>query len=178
MKLLKRILIVIVIIIAIPLMLALFTKKEYTIVREVTINKPKAEVFAYLKLLKNQDNFSKWMKIDPAAKKTYTGTDGTIGFMAAWESTNDKLGQGTQTISKIAEGDRIDYDLHFIKPYTAAAAAYLATADAAGQTKVTWGFNGKMPYPFNVMLLLGNMDKMIGDDLQTGLVNLKALLEK
>jgi hypothetical protein len=35
-----------------------------------------------------------------------------------------------------------------------------------------------LPYPFNLMLLFMNMDKMIGDDLSTGLTNLKTLLEK
>lgn len=38
--------------------------------------------------------------------------------------------------------------------------------------------SGTMSYPFNVMRLFMNMDKMIGEDLQTGLNNLKAQLEK
>ena len=35
------------------LVVALFSKKEYGVVREVIINKPKSEVFEYLRLLKN-----------------------------------------------------------------------------------------------------------------------------
>jgi hypothetical protein len=35
-----------------------------------------------------------------------------------------------------------------------------------------------MPYPMNLMLLCMNMDKMIGKDLETGLTNLKGVLEK
>ena len=45
-------------------------------------------------------------------------------------------------------------------------------------TKVTWVFESKMPYPFNVMRLFMNMDKAIGEDFSVGLNNLKAQLEK
>ncbi|MBA2761849.1 MAG: polyketide cyclase, partial [Segetibacter sp.] len=62
MNTLKIILLVILIIIAIPLIIALFVSKEYNIEREITINKPKQEVFNYVKNLKNQDNYSKWVR--------------------------------------------------------------------------------------------------------------------
>jgi uncharacterized membrane protein len=42
--------------------LALFMKTEYTVSRSVIIQKPLESVFSYLKLLKNQDNFSVWAK--------------------------------------------------------------------------------------------------------------------
>jgi hypothetical protein len=43
---------------------------------------------------------------------------------------------------------------------------------------VNWGFNGKMPYPMNLMLAFMNMDEMLGKDLQDGLNNLKIIFEK
>ena len=49
---------------------------------------------------------------------------------------------------------------------------------AENQTKVKWGFTGKMPYPMNLMCAFMDMDKMIGGDLQKGLDNLKVVLEK
>ena len=44
-------------------------------------------------------------------------------------------------------------------------------------TVVKWGFNGKMAYPMNLMLLFMNMEKMLGSDLEEGLANLKVVLE-
>ncbi|MDG1035830.1 MAG: hypothetical protein P8O87_03230 [Crocinitomicaceae bacterium] len=41
-----------------------------------------------------------------------------------------------------------------------------------------WGFEGEIDYPFNLMLPFMNMDKVIGDDLQIGLNNLKELMEQ
>ena len=179
MKILKKILIVIAIIIAIPLIIALFVEKDYAVELEITINKSKQEVFDYVKFLKNQDNFSKWSTMDPKMKKTYQGTDGTVGFVSAWESNDENVGVGEQEIKKIAEGERIDFELRFIKPFEATEPAFMSTESVTeNQTKVKWGFSGHMNYPMNIMMLFMDFEKMIGDDLQTGLSNLKTVFEK
>ncbi len=90
MNILIKILIVIGALVALLLIAALFIKKEYNIVREITITKPKTEVFSYIKHLKNQDNYSKWVRMDPNMKKDFRGTDGTVGFIYAWDG-NKKL---------------------------------------------------------------------------------------
>jgi len=166
-------------IIVLALITALFVKKDYSIEREVTINKPKSQVFEYIKYLKNQNEYSKWAKMDPTMKKDFHGTDGTPGFVSAWESDRDSVGQGEQEIKKITEGQRVDYEIRFIKPWKSVAQSSMTTDSLAeNQTKVKWNFNSHMPYPMNLMCLFMNMDKMVGDDLQTGLNNLKALQEK
>lgn len=179
MKILKIILLALASIVGLVLVVALLIKKEYALEREITINKPKAVVFDYIKYLKNQDNFSKWASIDTNMKKEYRGTDGTVGFVSGWDSENDEAGKGEQEIIKIIDGERIDYKLHFIKPMEGMADAYLATeATDANQTKVKWGFKSKMNYPMNILLPIMNIEKMVGDDFETGLKNLKTLLEK
>jgi hypothetical protein len=179
MKVIKKIGLVLLAIIAIALILALFIKKDYIVSREVVINKPKQDVFNYIKFLKNQDTYSKWAAMDVDMVKTYSGTDGTVGFVSAWDSKKDSVGKGEQTIKKITEGESVDYLLHFIKPYDDVADATMATTSVAeNQTKVTWAIKGKMPYPMNLMQLFMNMDKMIGGDLAIGLANLKIILEK
>ena len=65
MKILKKIIIIIVILIAIPFVAALFVNGEYTVVREIDINQPKEVVFEHLKYLQNQDAYSAWAKMDP-----------------------------------------------------------------------------------------------------------------
>ena len=179
MKIFKKILIVVGILIAIPLIIALFVKKDYRVDKEVVINKPKIEVFDYIKFLKNQDDYSKWNSIDPNMKKTYRGTDGTVDFVYRWESDNEEVGWGEQEIKNITEGERIDFELRFIKPFESTESIFMTTQDVAeNQTKVKWGFSGHMDYPFNMYLLLMNFEEMIGDDLQIGLEKLKTQLEK
>lgn len=179
MKIVKKILIGLLVIVVLLFIIGIFVKKEYTVERQITINKPKQEVFDYVKLLKNQDHFSKWALVDPGMKKEYKGTDGTVGFISAWDSDNKDVGKGEQEIVKIEDGTRLDFALRFIKPMEGNADAYMITEQAAeNQTTVKWGVHGKMNYPMNVMLLFMNMDKMLGADLEIGLNNLKSLLEK
>lgn len=178
-RIFKKILIGLVIIIAIPLIVALFVKKEYVAQQEIVINKPKQEVFDYIKYLKNQDNYSKWNMIDPNIKKTYKGTDGKVGFVSHWESNHEQVGWGEQEIKKIVEGEKIDFELRFIKPFESTENGYMKTiAVGENQTKVIWAFEGGMNYPMNIMLLFMDIEKMISDDLKLGLTNLKKILEK
>lgn len=164
-------------IIVLLLIIGLFLSKDMRVTKSVVINKGLSEVFNYVKFLKNQDEFSKWGSLDPNMKKTYTGTDGTVGFVSAWEG-NKNVGQGEQEILKIDEGKRIDYALRFIKPFKSYADAFMIFEDAGNnQTKVSWGFNSKMPYPMNVMCLFINMSERVGADFQLGLDNLKKKLE-
>ncbi len=178
MKILKTILIIVVAFVAIVLLVAAFTNSEYKVVREVTINAPKAEVFDYVKHLKNQDYYSAWATMDPNMEKTYTGTDGSVGFVSAWDSDDKDVGKGEQEIIAIDPGNRIDYELRFLEPFEQTDYAYMTT-EAAGNnsTVVEWGFFGKMKYPMNLMLLFMDMDEMLGPDLEKGLQSLKGNLE-
>jgi len=179
MKALKIIGLVLIGIIVLLLITGLFVDGKYAVEREVTINKSKQEVFDYVKYLKNQSNFSVWAKIDPAMKTEFRGEDGTVGFVSAWASKNPDAGKGEQKIIKIAEGDRIDYELHFIEPFESTDYAYLTTSAVNDSvTNVKWGFTGEMKYPMNLMMLTMDMEKMLAPDLQNGLNNLKVLLEK
>ena len=165
-------------IIILLLIIGIFTKKDYSVGRDIIINKSKAVVFDYLKLLKNQNKFSVWGSMDPNMKSTYTGTDGTQGFISAWDSENKNVGKGEQEILKIVDGERIDYEIRFIRPFKSTSWAYITTASINEfQTRVYWEFNAKMKYPTNLMLLFMNMEKMIGNDLQKGLENLQENLK-
>jgi hypothetical protein len=178
-KVFKILGLVLVAILLLILLTALFTKKEYSVERVITIAKPKSAVFEYAKFLKNQDNFSVWAKIDPDMKKEFRGTDGTVGFVSAWDSENKKAGKGEQEILKISEGERIDYEIRFLKPMKSTDNAFLAFKSVNDSTtSVTWGFFGKIKYPMNLMLLVMDMDAVLGKDLEGGLKNLKAVLEK
>jgi hypothetical protein len=179
MNIILTILLIIIGIIALLLICGLFIKKEFFIERSIVIHKPKQEVFNYLKFLKNAEHFNKWTMTDPAAKKTMTGTDGTVGFIYTWDSSNKNVGKGAQEIIKINEGEHIDYELRFEKPFkNTAYSSLILQGVSAGETKVNWTFHGVMKYPMNLMHALFNLSNMLGKDLQTSLSNLKNNLEK
>jgi hypothetical protein len=177
-KTLKRLAIALTGIIAIVLLAALFVNKNYAVEREVVVDKPKAEVFEYVKMLRNQEEFSVWGSMDPEMKKEYRGIDGQVGFVSAWESKNDEVGAGEQEIINIVDGERIDFELRFIKPFQSTSVAYMITESVEEeQTKVKWGFSGQFDYPMNLMLVFMDMEGLIGEDFEVGLNSLKSYLE-
>ena len=74
--------------------IAALIKKEYRVQAEVIINRNNGEVFDYLKQLQNQRKFNKWAMMDPDARISFTGTDGRVGAIYAWDSDNKNVGKG------------------------------------------------------------------------------------
>jgi hypothetical protein len=116
--------------------------------------------------------------MDPHQKVEYRGSDGTVGFIMAWNG-NKQAGEGEQEIKKLVENKRMDIELRFVRPFAGVAHAPLELeAKGANETIVTWGMSSRMPYPANIMLLLANVENMLGKELEESLVNLKRELEK
>ena len=175
MKILITIGIVLLSIIALFFLIALFIKKEYKVEKEIVINKSNTEVFNYIKYLKNQEHYNVWVMAEPQMKKEYKGTDGTIGFVYAWEG--DKAGKGEQEIKMLDDGKKLESEIRFKKPFEGIAVAYFVTDSIKpNQTKVTWGMKGTNKYPMNMMNLFTN--SLLGKDLLKSLNNLKIKLEK
>ncbi|MBK7215419.1 MAG: SRPBCC family protein [Bacteroidales bacterium] len=151
--------------------------KQMVIEHSININKPLAQVFAYLKITTNQDNFSVWNRTDPDRKKELKGTDGTVGFIYKWDSaTNKNVGAGEQEIKLIEDGKRIEYELRFFRPMkNVAKSAFITESIDTNQTRVTWGFYSPSKFPMSLMSPI--LKKMLGKDMITSLVELKKVLE-
>lgn len=157
----------------------MMTPTDFKVEREVTINKPKSEVFAYARQIKKQNEWGPWYKKEPTMKQEFRGTDGEVGFVSYWKGETQDTGEGEQEIKKIVDGERIETELRFKQPFESKADAYLITeAVGENQTKVKWGFTSSMPRPMNLLLVIMDMDKEIGKDYQEGLNTLKTVLEK
>ncbi|HPH47584.1 MAG TPA: SRPBCC family protein, partial [Chryseolinea sp.] len=137
-----------------------------------------SEVFHYLKHIKNQNKFSVWVMKDPNMKREFRGSDGTVGFVYAWEG-NKQAGKGEQEIISIEEDKHLGLEVRFEKPFVAVATTpFTVEALSHQQSKVIWGMASKMNYPMNIMLLIMNMEQRLGKDMETSLKTLKGILEK
>lgn len=178
MSTLTIILIVVAALIALPFILAIFKPKEMRVARTITIHKPVGEVFDFVKYMRNGEKYNKWVMADPNSKKTFTGTDGTIGAIYTWDSENKQVGKGAQEIIAIEENKRIDYELRFEKPFKNTAYGAMATEAAGpGQTNVTYSFRGDSAYMMRVMQTVFNIANILGKEMNITLNNLKTLLE-
>lgn len=177
MKILKYIGIGLLAIIVIFLVLGLFLPKDFKVERSTEINRPAAVVFEQVKSLQNQQKWSPWADYDPNMKVSYEGNAGEVGSSSHWEGNKD-VGKGSQQITAVT-ASRVESKIHFIEPFESTSDAYIQLESSSPDaTKVTWGFKGKNPYPFNVMCLFMDMDKMVGKDFEKGLNKLKTICEQ
>jgi uncharacterized protein YndB with AHSA1/START domain len=163
-------------IVAIFFIIALSTPRHFKIEREVNISKSRQQVFDYLKMIRNQEKYSVWVMKDPAIKINYVGVDGTVGFTSSWVSENKNVGIGEQEIKSISEGESMEVEIRFKKPFEATNHAITNVSTTAdGKTRVINAFYGKCKFPMNVMNLF--MGRLVGKDMQQNLENLKNNLE-
>jgi hypothetical protein len=170
------ILLVVACIIALPLVIALFMKREHYVKREIIINAPRQKVFDYIKLLKNQDQFNKHAMAGSDRKREFKGIDGTVGYVYAW-SGDKNAGVGEKEIKNIIEGKRVETEIRFVKPMVAVASIIMETESLPdNQTKVSWSNAGTLKYPINILIPM--MQKSVSKDMDSSLATLKNILEK
>ena len=165
-------------IVAVVLITALFVSKDMNYEKSIVINSRIGKVWNNVSSLGAMDKWSPWRDKDPNMKQTLTGTDGTVGATQAWESKVKNVGAGSQTIINLVEPTLLETKLNFLKPFKSTADAYVKLSDQGGNTKATWGFKSKMPYPMNLMKLFMNFEKEMDKEFGTGLGRLKDISEK
>lgn len=172
----KKILIGLGVVVLLVALLGFFLPKEQHIEREIVINKPRAEVFAYLNSIRNQQAWSPWLKMDPHVQVDYSGPAEGVGATSTWDGNKD-IGKGAQEFKAVKKNERIDMELRFERPMEGVSQAHFITEDAGkGQTRVKWGFDSStMKFPCNIMsaFMKPYMNKIFDD----GLKDLKNQLE-
>jgi uncharacterized membrane protein len=176
MKILKSLLFVVLGLIALALIVAAFMPKNYSVSVSETINRPKAEVYDYLKIFANQKEYSEWIKPDPNLNLVITGTDGTVGSSSSWKSTNPDVGEGSQTITAMTDNE-IDIDLKFVSPMegTGKVKNVFESKDST-TTHVTVTTNFDAPFPINLPSILFGKPMIEKTEKQI-MANVKQILE-
>ena len=178
MKVLKIVGIILLIIIAVPCIIALFISGDVKYEKSITIMAPKEKVWQNVNSLAAMDKWSPWNERDPNMEKKMTGTDGTVGAKSEWNSDQEDVGRGSQTIIEIKAPDMIKTDLKFYDPYESEAQAYVKLEGDSTQTIATWGFTSEIPYPFTISKLFVDIGEQLDPDYQKGLEMLKEICEK
>lgn len=151
---------------------------DFKVERETTVNRPRSEVFTYVKYLKNQNHWGPWFKKEPTMLQEFRGTDGEVGFVTYWKGKLDDTGEGEQEIKRLVDGERIETELRFKQPFESKSDSYI-TFESTGEnaTKIRWGMQGSFPRPQNLMVVFFDLDQALGKDFDQGLTSLKQILE-
>lgn len=165
------------VIILLVLVAAMFAGKNFTVSREIIIQKSPGEVFDYIRYLQNHRNFSKWTTKKPELLNDGRGKDGQPGYIQPWHNYEERAGIGELEIKDIIDNRELKLIHHYFKPVKGRGESVITVQPSlsAGST-VKWEYTGHSVYPMNLLTSLLNMDKIIGRDLELGLNNLNTVL--
>lgn len=174
MKIFKNILLAIAVILGIAAVGIYFLPDHYSVSSSVEIARPANVVYAHVSDFKKWAAWSPWQELDPEATITVEGAASSIGHKMTWNG--EKSGSGNMTIADMEAGKSVNSDLNFIKPFKATAKDHWTLEQNENVTKVTWGTEGGLSYPFGRLFGL-SVDDMLGKSQKHGLENLKKVCE-
>jgi uncharacterized protein YndB with AHSA1/START domain len=173
---LKTILIVVAVAIAAVLIYASTRPDSFRVERSLQINAPPEKVFALVNSLSAWRGWSPWEKKDPAMQRALTGPESGVGSAYGWKGDKN-VGEGNMEIIESVLPSLIRIKLDFVTPFEAHNQVEFTLTPAGGGTRVVWAMSGPSPYISKLIGVFMNFDKMIGNDFEAGLANLKAAAE-
>lgn len=176
-KIVGAIVAVLVIAIAVVAIYAATKPDSFAVQRSIAIKAPPEKIFAIINDFHGWGVWSPYENKDPAMKRTYSGAPSGKGAIYEWDG-NSKVGQGRMEIIDTAVPNKIAIKLDFLRPFEGHNTAEFTFAPQGDTTTVTWGMYGPARCITKVMSTLFDLDKMIGNDFEAGLANLKAAAEK
>jgi hypothetical protein len=144
--------------------------------RSITISTPAAFPFAEINDLRKWQQISPYAKDDPAAKYTLAGPAAGVGSILNWAG-NAKVGSGRITITESRPNELVRFKFEFFKPWYCTNTTDFIFRPAGSGTEVTWAMSMKNNFIAKASGLVMNMDRMMGESFEAGLVNLKNLAE-
>ena len=173
---LKVILMALAAIVVVLVIVVALRPSEYRVERTTIIAASPAAVFAHVNDLHKMQVWSPWAKLDPEARNTFDGPPAGIGAAFTWAG-NKSVGEGRMTITDSRPGELVGMKLDFMKPFASTATTEFTFRPEGGHTAVTWSLAGRHSFIPKAVGLFMSVDKMIGDQFEKGLVNLKAVTE-
>ncbi len=176
-KTLKQILIGAAVVLAVLIAVVAKQPEEFNITRSITISAPAGKIFVQVNNLKNWNSWSPWAKLDPEQKIDFEGPRAGKGAKMSWDGNMD-VGKGSMTITESRPNNRIKFQLDFEKPLAGTSEAEFKFKEKGRNTEVTWSITGKKNFIAKAIGLVMNCDKMVGEQFEQGLNNLKGISEK
>jgi len=173
-KILRRILIFILCIVSLLISIGFLLPSRAYVERKLEINAFPEIVFKQLNTLKNWENWSPWLKDDTSLKFLYSGPESGPGASFSWLANNSSNEKYTVKIISSAPFDSLHVVLDFGLSGKTSGKFILNRVNNI--TVVSWSLEssiGMNPVSRWVALFT---DKLVGPDLERGLLNIEELL--
>lgn len=148
----------------------------FRIERSAVVAAPPEVVYGHVNMLQRWQGWSPWEGMDPNLKRTYAGPATGVGASYTWAG-NDKVGEGSMTITASDPARKVVIKLEFRKPWKATNDAIFTFAPQADGTLVTWAMEGENDFFGKAAWMVMDMDRMVGADFERGLLSLKDVSE-
>lgn len=159
--------------------ISVFLSPKSHLERSMVINAPAAAIFEQVNTIKNTNKWQPWGMQDPNLKVVYEGPESGVGAKMSWQS--EKLGNGSQWIIESTQDKHVKIGLQFAD-FDGTYSGDIHLEPAENGTKVTWTYDGDVSNTGMATAVIGKfmgtfIDSMMGKDYETGLTNLKTLVE-
>ena len=163
--------------VVVVLILASGKPDTFRVQRQVAIKAPPEKIFPLLNDYRNWGAWSPYENKDPTMKRSYSGPASGKGAVYAWEG-DGAVGVGRMEITESSPPSQVQIKLDFSKPFEAHNRVAFTIRPQGDASTVTWDMQGPAPLISRVMQVFFSMDKMVGQDFEAGLANLKTAAEK
>lgn len=173
---LKKILFALVALVLVFVVVVALQPSEFHVERSVTVDAPPDSVFAEVNDFHKWDAWSPWAKLDPDAKVGFAGPDAGEGQVMTWAG-NSEVGAGKMTLVESRPDELVKTKVDFTEPFEGTSMSQFAFKPEDNQTVVTWSMDDEHSFLEKAMCLVMNGKKMVGEQMEKGLSQLKELAE-
>ncbi len=166
MKVLKRIITILVIIVAMVLIIAAFLPSKVDVTREAVIKAPVEIVYKNVLDYNHYRQWNPWGRMDKDAVHKLEGNPGTIG--CSWTWIGDTLGTGGMTLTQVDKHNKIVNRLVFTAPQAMESDDIWTFKQTPEGVKVIWTTANELSWPVNRLFGL-LLDGMVGPQMEEGL---------
>ena len=177
MSIMTLIILVLALAIVVVALLAARKPDNFRMERKIIINAPAEKIFAVFNDFHESKNWSPWEPIDPNIKLTFSGAEKGVGAVYNWDGNRD-VGSGRQEIISVEPGRRVTIKINFYKPFKAENTVEFTMLPKDGGTETSWAMFGPQPFMGKVVSMFMDCEKMMNDQFDKGLANVKAYVEK
>lgn len=158
------------------LIVAAMQPPTYHVERSTTIAAAPEKIQVLVTDFHKWSKWSPWASLDPNMKVTYAGAASGPGAVYEWQG-NRKVGKGRMEILA-SQPTETEIKLDFLQPFESHNKTNFILEPQGQITRVTWTLDGPNTFTSKLVGIFVSMDRMVGKDFDTGLVNLKTTAER
>lgn len=147
----------------------------FRVERSALVKAPPEKVHGLINDMRQFNTWNPYNKKDPAMRAEDQGPASGPGAAYHFQGNKD-VGKGSIRIVDTAP-QKVTMQLHMIEPFEGRNTVEFIMSPQGGSTLVVWAMHGPAPYISRLIGMVFNLDRMIGNDFESGLAGLKARAE-